>query len=283
MAYVAPRSLDDALAAMAAPKARAIMGGTDFYPALGRASPPGDVIDLSGIEELRAIRTTRRGLRIGAGATWDDVARASLPLAFDALGAAARTIGSIQIQNAATLVGNLCNASPAADGVPPLLVLDAGVEIAGSAGRRRLGLDAFLLGPRRTALGPGELVVAVEIPTPPAGAASAFEKLGSRAYMVISVVMVAALVRADREGRIAEARVAVGAASPVARRLAAVEGAVVGRRADDIIEALEPERFDALAPIDDVRAGAAYRRDAAAELCRRALVRALAAAESARP
>src|SRR5690606_20558212 len=134
-------------------------------------------------------------------------------------------------QNAGTLAGNLCNASPAADGVPPLLALGAGVELAGPQGVRRLDLADFVLGVRKTALAPGEILAAVHVPAQPEGSTSAFRKLGSRRYLVISIVMVAVNLWVA-QGRIAGARVAVGAAAPVARRLPALEAALVGLSVD---------------------------------------------------
>ena len=185
---------------------------------------------------------------------------------------AAAEIGGPQIQNAGTIGGNLCNASPAADGVPPLLVLDAEVELASAAGTRRLPLAAFLAGVRRTARRPDELLTAIHLPAAALTGRSAFRKLGARRYLVISIAMVAArLVVAD--GRVVSAALAVGACGPVATRLPAVEAAIAGAPAD----ARLPARIDAaavaaaLAPIDDHRASAGYRAKAATELLRRAV------------
>ena len=133
-----------------------LAGGTDFYPArVGRAIDE-DVLDISG--DRRAARhhgRTRDGWRLGATTTWSELLEADLPPLFDGLKQAAREVGGRQIQNAGTLAGNLCNASPAADGVPPLLALDAEVELAGRAGTRRLPLASFITGNRRTVLRAG--------------------------------------------------------------------------------------------------------------------------------
>ncbi len=268
-----PGTLADALRLLAERPLPVIAGGTDFYPARQGRPLPEAALDLSGVAGLGGIARDGRGWRIGAATTWTGIAKADLPPAFDALRAAAREVGSIQIQNAGTIAGNLCNASPAADGVPPLLALDAVVECASCAGVRRLALSDFLLGPRKTALLPGELVTAILVPDLPAGARAAFCKLGSRRYLVISIAMVAVMIAPDADGRVAVARVAVGAASPVARRLPAVEAALIGRPLDPALSstpfgdaALAP-----LAPIDDVRASAGYRRGAVLELVRRAI------------
>src|SRR5262249_12973399 len=154
---------------------------------------------------------------------------ASLPPLFDGLKLAAREVGGVQIQNAGTLAGNLCNASPAADGVPALLALDAVVELAGPGGERSLPLERFILGPRRTALQTGELATAIRVPKPRGAARSHFLKLGARKYLVISIVMVAATIEVAADGRVAAAKVAVGACSPVAQRLRMLEMRLAGQ------------------------------------------------------
>lgn len=254
-----------------------LAGGTDFYPArVGRAIDE-DVLDIGGIDVLRGISAGADGWRLGATTTWTDLLRAELPPLFDGLKQAAREVGGRQIQNAGTLAGNLCNASPAADGVPGLLTLDAEVELARAAGRRRLPLAAFITGNRRTALAPGELVVAIHVPRPAAhDARSGFLKLGARRYLVISIVMAAATVEiADDEGarRIIAARVAVGSCSAVALRLPALEAALAGAALDGgLAGRIDPAHLAPLAPIDDVRGSAAYRTDAVLTLLRRLLL-----------
>jgi CO/xanthine dehydrogenase FAD-binding subunit len=174
------------------------------------------------------------------------------------------------VQNRGTLVGNLCNASPAADGVPPLLALDAGIELASLGGVRRLALGDFLRGNRQTALTPGEIATAVIVPKSGPDSRARFEKLGARAYLVISIVMVAAVIEAEA-GCIARARIAIGACSAVAQRLPGLEAALVGLPLAAAASLPTPDHLAALAPIDDVRATAAYRRQAALVLLRRAL------------
>ena len=155
----------------------------------------------------------------------------------------------MQIQNAGTLAGNLCNASPAADGVPALLVLDAEVELASAAGTRRLALADFILGNRKTARRPGELVTAVRIPKASAAGRSHFVKLGARRYLVISIVMAAARLAVDEAGLVSEAAIAVGACSAVAQRLPALEAALLGEPADaTLAERVEAGHLAGLAP-----------------------------------
>jgi CO/xanthine dehydrogenase FAD-binding subunit len=269
--YLRPGTLGEAVEALAAHGGRVLAGGTDFFPALGDRPLREPVIDISGIDELAHVSVTTDEVRIGARATWSTLVATPLPRAFDALKAAAREVGSIQIQNAGTIAGNICNASPAADGVPPLLALDAVVELRSMAGERRLPLEAFITGYRKTALQPGELVTAIVVPRSIEGR-SAFLKLGARRYLVISIAMVAAIVESDRDGRVSQARVAVGACSAVAQRLHALEQALVGASIQSRLgDCVRREHLASLIPIDDVRATAEYRRDAALTLARRAL------------
>lgn len=273
--YLRPRSLPEALEAAADGSRLVVAGGTDVYPAHVTRPIERPVLDISRVSGLRGIGRDDAvgGWRLGSLTTWTDVAEASsLPAAFDGLRAAARQVGGRQIQNQGTIAGNIVTASPAADGTPNLLVLDAVVEVASAArGVRRVPVREFVTGYRSTLLAPDELVTAVVVPDPPAGARSTFHKLGSRAYLVISIVSVAALVVVD-DGVVRDARVAVGACAPVPSRLVALEAALVGRPADAqlgaVVAASPP---GGLAPIDDVRAPAEYRLAAARILVERAI------------
>ena len=282
-AYVRPTRLDEALGALSRDGPGGgpwvvVAGATDHYPARVGRAPVEDVLDLTAIGGLRDIAEIQGGWWIGALTTWTDLAEAPLPPLFDALREAALAIGGLQIQARATVVGNVCNASPAADGVPNLLALDAEVELASGRGSRRVPVSAFVTGNRRTVRERDELVTGLFVPAPLAGVKvrSAFEKLGSRAYLVISIAMVAAVVEIGPDRTIARARIAVGACSEVAQRLPRLEAALRGRRAVRATAAMvEPELLDGLAPIDDVRGTADYRRDAARTLVRRTLERVL--------
>lgn len=269
-AYLRPSRLEDALTALAWPHV-VLAGGTDFYPArVGRAIDE-DVLDIGGIAVLRGISADAAGWRLGATTTWSELLETELPPLFDGLKQAAREVGGRQIQNAGTLAGNLCNASPAADGVPCLLALDAEIEIAGPAGRRLLPLRQFITGVRRTALAQDELVVAIHVPRPGHEARSAFLKLGTRRYLVISIAMAAANLEIA-DGRVASARIAVGACSPVAERLPNLEAALVGAPLDArLADRVEVAHLAPLSPIDDVRGSAAYRSDATVTVLRRLL------------
>ena len=277
MTYHRPTDLTDAFGILANSGTQILAGGTDVFAAITGRELRGDVLDISAIAQLRGITRTDSGWRIGATTTWSDLAKTPLPPAFTALQQAAREVGSLQIQNSATIAGNLCNASPAADGVPPLLVLDAVIEIGSRAGIRRLPLSEFILGVRKTAIKAGEIVTAIHIPQTGLQGASAFQKLGARKYLVISICMVAARITAI-DGVIANAAISVGACSPVACRLTLLEQAMVGCRYDDPAawqDALKQQVCALLSPIDDIRADAKYRRSAARELINRTILAAI--------
>ena len=269
--YLRPETLSAAIAALAQGRLTILAGGTDYYPARVGKPLDDDILDISGVASLRGLRDEGDHWRIGATATWSEFAQADLPPCFAGLRAAARQIGGTQIQNTGTLGGNLCNASPAADGVPPLLALDARVEIADSAGSTSIALADFILGNRKTLLRPQQLLTAILVPKPVHDARSGFLKLGAREYLVVSIAMVAATLEIDA-GRVLAARIAVGACSPVAQRLPLAEAALAGKPCDAHLGDLaRAEHLAALGPIDDVRASGAYRLDAALTLVRRVL------------
>lgn len=268
--YAKPTTVDEALALLGEGAWRILAGGTDFYPAQGARPFRDDVLDINGLAALRGISETASHWVIGARTTWTDVIRHPLPPAFDALKQAAREVGSAQIQNVASVAGNLCNASPAADGVPCLLILDAEVELRSAAATRHLPLPDFILGNRRTALQPGEMVTAILVPKP--AGTSAFVKLGARRYLVISIAMVAARLVVET-GTVTEAAVAVGSCSAVAKRLAGVEAALLGLPADrGLAAAIQSAPMAELSPIADVRGSAEYRLDAVREIVARAVL-----------
>lgn len=269
--YARPNTLAEAVHLLAEEGGTLLAGGTDFYPGLRDRPASGNVIDISRIKEMKGVTATADEIRIGGLTTWSELLASSLPRCYDGLKSAAREIGGVQIQNRGTVAGNLCNASPAADSVPPLLTLDAEVELRSQAGSRRMALAEFIVGNRKTRRRPEEILSAVIVPRGLDDAASVFLKLGARRYLVISIVMVAAVVKVNR-GVVEEARVAVGACSARAQRLRALEQALAGAAAKPGMgRAVRPEHLEPLSPIDDVRATAAYRRDAALTLVARAL------------
>lgn len=270
--YAKPTTVDEALALLGEASWRILAGGTDFYPAQGAKPFRENVLDINGLAALRGIAQTEDHWVIGARTTWTDLVRHPLPAAFDALKQAALEVGSVQIQNVASIAGNLCNASPAADGVPALLVLEAEVELRSTAMVRHLPLEKFILGNRRTDLQPGEIVTAIRVPKNAATGTSAFVKLGARRYLVISIAMAAARLTIE-DGIVGNAAVAVGSCSVVAKRLSGVEAALRGLPASHILAtAIQSAPMDELSPIGDVRGSAEYRLDAAREIVARAVL-----------
>ncbi len=270
--YLRPQELEQALDALRTGGLSIVAGGTDFYPARVGQPLDDDILDISAIGGLRAIEDRGDHWRLGALTTWTDVATADLPPCFDGLKLAAREVGGVQIQNAGTLCGNICNASPAAEGAPNLMVLDAVVVLASTKGERIVPLSEFITGNRATVRRSDEMLVALIVPKPAPDARSAFLKLGARRYQVISIVMVALFIESEA-GRVSGARVAVGACAPVARRLTTLEAALVGAPLHEALsEVADASHLSGvLEPIDDLRGTADYRLDAALTLIRRGL------------
>ena len=270
--FCSPKDLGEAVEKLDSSNWIVLAGGTDIFPAIGGHSLTGNVLDISHIKELRGVVCGENYWSIGALATWSDIREKELPPAFNALQLAAREVGSKQIQNRATIVGNICNASPAADGVPPLLVLDSLVETISLSGIRRIPLVDFILENRKIVLNKNELVTRVLVSRAASKGCSTFLKLGSRKYLVISISMVAVSIEADDQGHIIEAAIAVGACSAVAQRLKGLERLLIGKK---VIEDLSPlvtaVHLNSLTPIDDVRAKSDYRNDASLTMVHRAL------------
>jgi len=272
MQYALPSSLNEALNLRGAGDWQVIAGGTDVYPAAVGVSIRSNLLDISQVQGLGGIQATETVWRIGALTTWTQLLQADLPAAFTGLKHAARELGSIQIQNVASIAGNLCNASPAADGVPALLVLDAQVELHSARGKRELALADFVLGNRRTALRPDEIMTAILIPRKYEHVPTHFVKLGARKYLVISIAMVAAQIVLDDEHCISDARIAVGSCSAVACRLLTLEQSLIGLAVTPGLGvSIGPDHLPELIPIDDIRGSADYRLKAAATLVRRAV------------
>ena len=262
MEVVSPTSLDQALRVKAEhPEAVPIQGGTDVMVELNfDRRRPELLVNLSEVPELRGWSRDNGGLRLGSGLTYAEAMEPPLAELLPALAEASRTVGSPQIRNRGTLGGNLGTASPAGDALPPLLVEEASVEVTSVRGARTLPLREFLVGPKRNATAPDELITAVRVV--PSGAAQSFMKVGPRNAMVIAVCSLA--VAADRER--GELRASFGSAGPVAGLVSCpIEEAP--SFAERVVEASSP--------IDDVRGTADYRRHALHVLATRALERCL--------
>ncbi len=275
-----PESVEQAirLAGEFGPDARFLAGGTDLMIQINRKRcAPRQLIALGGIDGLSGIELRADEIVLGALTTHKTIERSPIfegPLA--ALAEAARVVGGHQIRNVATIGGNVVNASPAADLMPPLLALDASAVLAGGAGTRTLSIAEFLLGPGVTEREDDELLVSLGFARPPPGAATAFIKAGRRRAMEISIVCVAALLALDEDGRCRTVRIALGAVGPTAMRASEAEHVLLW--CEPTPAALrEAGRIAAAgcAPIDDVRASADYRRMLVQALVPRALGRCL--------
>jgi len=276
--YLQPKSVDEAVKALSENSLFVLAGGTDYYPARVGKPLDEDILDITGIADLRGVTENNDHFHIGALTRWTDIIETELPDYFDGLKLAAREIGGVQIQNAGTIAGNICNASPAADGIPPLLSLNADIVLASTRGEHSMPLAKFIMGNRKTRCASDEIVTGFRIPKPAHPAKSTFLKLGARKYLVISIVMVAAVIENDN-GNIGAVRIAVGSCSAAAKRLHMLERALAGQAITAGIGDLVTEgHLNQLSPINDVRGSADYRRDVALTLVRRALEELVASA-----
>src|SRR5882762_7251665 len=195
------------MALLAAGEAQILSGGTDFYPALSDHVVHGPVVDVSGLGELRGVSSDAGYFRIGGLTTWSELIRTPLPRCFDALKSAAREVGGVQIQNRGTVAGNLCNASPAADGVPPLLALDAEVELVSWLGLRRMPLADFIVGSRKTQRKADASITGALVPRARGDAGSTLVRLGARRCLVVSRWMVAVVVKLTYRRQVSDRKV----------------------------------------------------------------------------
>ncbi len=244
------------------PGLRVLAGGTDLMVLFEMGvERPEAVLDIWGVDELRGIEQQGDSLRIGALTTFTElkehaVVGGRLPI----LAAAASEVGAVQIQNRGTLGGNVVNASPAADGVPPLLALDAELEIASASGRRRRPLNGFYTGYKQMDLGDDELLVAIHVTLPPGDGVQWFRKVGTRRAQSIAKVVAAATAR--RAGpQLSDVRIALGSVGPTILRMPRTEALLQARPLTaDLVEEVRRSTQAEVTPIDDVRSTARYRR-----------------------
>jgi len=276
--YAAPGSLEEALELLRAGEATVLAGGTDLMPqtAAGKVRFKPVLLNITRIPELRGIDAQNGAVRIGALATITELRESELVKSrLGILWQACDRFASDQIRNAATLGGNLCNASPAGDTLVPLLVLGARVVLAGKPNglrqERRMPLAAFLAGPGKTLRAAHELLTGVEIPLPPAGFVSAYYKFGTRPALDISAIAIG--LGARREGRtLRDVRLAFGAVAPTPMRAPKTEALLEGRPLEDAaIESALGSAQAEIRPISDVRASDWYRRELVANMLRRML------------
>jgi len=275
--YRAPSRLDEAIALLAGEGARSLAGGTDLMVQMrsGRLNP-GRIVDLKRIPEMLGVREVAGGFEIGAATACAAIGEhAALAAAWPGVVEAARLIGSAQVQGRASLGGNLCNASPAADSAPALIAAGAVCLIAGPAGRRELPVEQLQAGPGRNALAAGEVLVALRLPARAPRSGDAYLRLIPRTEMDIAVVGAGVSLSVDAQGVVSAARVALGAVAPTALRVDAAAKALVGTRLEaPALQALEAAARAACRPIDDKRGTAAYRTRVAGVLARRAALQA---------
>jgi carbon-monoxide dehydrogenase medium subunit len=277
--YHAPRTLAEALMLLAEQghTASCLAGGTDLVLAMERrriARP--HVVDLKRIPDLHgSAPLPGGGQRIGALTTMSEIeSHADWVRDYPALVAAAAVVGGPAIRNRATLGGNLCNASPAADTATPLVALGAELELAGCAGTRTVPIARFWLGPGKTVLAPGELLIAVRLAAPAPRSGNAFQRV-TRTAMDIALVNAAAEVTLDAASRVARLALALGAAGPTVLEVHGLDAVARGRTVDAALLDAVAERARAAArPRDDVRASAEYRADQCGVLARRAVLEA---------
>ena len=281
--YEAPRSVAEAVALLGAdPDAKVIAGGTDLLVQFrNRQLVPSAFVDVKRIPDLMRVALEDGELRLGAGVPAAEIAaHPEIRQLWPGLAEATGLIGSSQIQGRASLGGNLCNSSPAADTVPALIALGARCLLAGPDGERQLAVEEFVTGPGQNVLAPGEFLVELRVPGPAPGSADAYLRLIPRSEMDIAVVGAGVALTLDGSGVCTAARVALGAVAPTPLLVPAAAEALVGSQvAGEALESAARAASAAADPIDDKRGTAWYRRKVAGVLTRRA---AAIAAERAR-
>lgn len=279
--YVAPRSLEEAYRVLAqadARRVRPLAGGTDLVDQLRTGRKQADlVMDLKRIPPLMRLEwDPQRGLTLGAAVPCAEVAEhPEVAARYPALAEACALVGSVQIQNRASVGGNLCNAAPSADTAPALLVHEARAVLGGPRGTREVPLEEFFTGPGQTVLAPDEILVELHLPPPPPRTASRYLRFIPREEMDIAVAGVASLVQVE-EGRIVRARIALCAVAPTPVRAREAEAVLEGQiPSPDLLRRAGDEAVRATRPISDVRGSAEYRRELVRVLTRRTLTRCL--------
>ena len=271
--YYRPENINDAITTLSKGELTIAAGCTDLFPKTQEDSLGSNILDISAIKSLKSITIEKEFRRIGSGVTWTDLENEKLPNCYDMLKECSLQVGSRQIQNLGTIGGNLCNASPAADGVPCLLSLDASVELISTNGKRILKLDDFIKGSRNTELKKNEILSAILIPEKAERGHSSFVKLGARKYLVISIAMVACKINLDGD-IISDIAISIGSCSAVARRLGELENTLIGKNVNsDLTQDIY--NFDYknhISPINDIRGTDAYRLEVAKVLVKKSII-----------
>lgn len=284
MRYEKPTSVEAATALLAGQGARVLAGGTDLLVQMrSRILSPDVVVDIKGIEETRRITKEDGGYRIGAAVSGAELKEhPTLSKDWPGMVEGANLIGSTQVQGRATLGGNLCNGSPAADSVPGLIAAGAKATIAGPSGRRELPVEDIMLAPRKLALAPGEFILSFKIPAKAPHTSDAYLRFIPRTEMDIAVVGCGVALTLDGAGTCTAARVALGAVAPRPLLVDDAAKALVGTKLDEAaLTKLEAAARAACKPIDDKRGTVEFRIDIAGVLARRTALIALERARKA--
>jgi CO/xanthine dehydrogenase FAD-binding subunit len=272
--YLAPESLGDALAAMAA-GARPIAGGTDLVVGArnGKAPLPDSLCAIHRVRELAGIREDGGGIELGALASHASiVAHPVIRARFTGLADASAIVGSHATRNTGTIGGNVMNGSPAMDTGAPLICAGAIVNLASSAGTRSVAISDLFVGPGRTSAAPGELLTSITLPGPAAGTGSSYVRLEYRRQMEIAIVGVACQLTRAADGTLSDVRIAITALAPTIHRTPEAEGLLDGSEGGDAAIAAAADAVAAASrPISDVRGSDRYRRAMAAVIARRAI------------
>lgn len=280
--FSTPLTVAQAAELLAMPGAVPLAGGTDLLIHIrAGVKSPRHLVDLSGLG-LSYVCQDNGLVKIGAMTTFQEILESDIVRRdLACLAESAAEIGAVQTRNMATVGGNICSAVPSADSAPPLLVLDAQVKLAGCQGERVLPLNRFFSGPKKNVLQPGEFLVEIQVPVPPARTGTRFLKIGRRKAMTLAVVNAAARVSLAADARgIENVRIAMGAVAPVPMRAEKAEGILRGREPSEAsFERAAELAAEEIAPIGDLRASAAYRRQVTQVLVKRSLIQAWQRAE----
>lgn len=272
-AFHAPRSVADAVAMLAADSgARVLSGGTDLIVQMqSQRIAPSAIIDIKRIDGMIGVRSNAGGFVIGAATPCTALKQdKALAAAWPGVVEAANLIGSVQVRNRATMAGNLCNASPAADSVPALVAAGATCVVSGPAGTREVAVEAITTAPGKTSLASGEFIVELHLPARPKGGGDAYLRSIPRTEMDIAVVGCGAALVLDAAGTCISARVSLGAVAPTVLLVGAAGAALVGSKLDAAaLDAMADAVRAACRPIDDKRGTAAYRTAMAGILAKR--------------
>jgi CO/xanthine dehydrogenase FAD-binding subunit len=268
---VNPHSIADALDALAADaKLVPLAGATDIMVYLeARSLPPCTFLNLQQLQELKPIVPGSRSVILGALTTYRDVRTSSVRQQFPMLALAAREIGALAIQNRGTWVGNIANASPAADGVPALMAYDAEIELTSKTGQRTVPLSRFYRRYKQMDRRAGELITAIDLPVPRPGWREYFRKVGARRFQAISKTLLAGRILFGADQTVEDIRMVFASVAPYTLRAVQTENVIRGRQlTPELIEEAAEAVQDEIRPIDDVRSTEAYRRRVTSNLVR---------------